>query len=93
MSWFRDGLAAVQDAGGSLVQRGTAMGPLVPSLILCPFFVGVAWLFRSVAVVSGVPLFSALFVLAALIIVFNYHRHYAWFVKHDPDRLQMTRKR
>jgi len=93
MSWFRDGLAAVQDVGGLLVKRGTAMGPLVPSLLLSPFFVGAAWLFRSVAVVSGVPLFSALFVVAALVIVINYHRHYAWRARHDPDRLQMTRKR
>ncbi len=69
------------------------MGPLVPSLLLSPFFVGAAWLFRSVAVVSGVPVFSALFVLAALVIVFSYHRHYAWFARHDPDRLQSEKYR
>ena len=93
MSWFRNGLAAVQDVGGLLVKRGTAMGPLVPSLLLSPFFVGAAWLFRSDAVVSGVPLFSALFVVAALVIVFSYHRHYAWFARHDPDRLQSEKYR
>ena len=69
------------------------MGPLVPSLLLSPFFVGAAWLFRSVAVVSDVPLLSALFVLAALFIVFSYHRHYARFAKNDPDRLQSEQYR
>ncbi len=93
-AWVRSGIAAVQDVVGLLVKRGTAMGPLVPSLLLVvPFFIFVAWGFQSVAVVSGVPLFSALFVFAALAIVWSYHGHYAWFAKHDPDRLQSEKYR
>ncbi len=64
------------------------MGPLVPLLFLAPVFVSAAWLFRSVAVVGGVPLFSAAFGVAALLIGLGYYRHYARFAKHDPDRLQ-----
>ena len=93
MSLFRNGLAAFQDIGGMLIKRGTAMGPLVPSLLLSPLFVVAAWWFRSVGVVFGVPLFSVLFALAALAVVFSYHRHYAWFAQHDPDRLQSEKYR
>lgn len=93
MSLFRNGLAAVQDIGGLLIERGTAMGPLVPLLLLVPVFLGAAWLFESVAVVAGVPIFTALFALAALWIVFHYLRHYASFAKHDPDRLQSEKYR
>ena len=65
------------------------MGPLVPSLILLsPGLIFAAWWFRSTAVIKGVPLISVLFVIAALWIVFDYHRHYASFAKNDPDRLQ-----
>ena len=88
MPLSRDAWTAFRHIGGLLVKRGTAMGPLVPSLLLCPMFVGAAWLFRSVAVTWGVPLFSAVFVLVAVGIVFSYHRHYASFAKRDPDRLQ-----
>ena len=93
MSLFRNGLAAVQDIGGLLIKRGTAMGPLVPLLLLVPVFIGAAWLFKSMAVVAGVPLFSALFALAPLVIVFYYLRQYASFAKHDPDRLQSEKYR
>ena len=93
MSLFRNGLAAVQDIGGLLLERGTAMGPLVPSLVLSPVLVGAAWWFRAVAVIDGIPVFSALFVLAALAIVFDYHRHYASFARNDPDRLQSEKYR
>ena len=65
------------------------MGPLVPSLVLLsPGLIFAAWWFRSIAVIKGVPLISALFVIVALWIVFDYHRHYASFAKNDPDRLQ-----
>lgn len=93
MSLFRNGLAAVQAVGGLLIERGTAMGPLVPLLLLVPVFLGAGWLFESVAVVAGVPIFTALFALAALWIVFCYLRHYASFAKHDPDRLQSEKYR
>ena len=64
------------------------MGPLVPLLFLVLLFVLAAYLFREMAVVDGVPVFSAVFVLTALGIVFSYLRHYTAFAKHDPDRLQ-----
>lgn len=93
MSLFRDGLTAVQDIGGLLIERGTAMGPLVPSLLLVPVFIGAAWWFRSEAVIGGIPIFTALFIVAALAIVFSYHRHYTSFAKNDPDRLQSEKYR
>ena len=64
------------------------MAPLVPLLYVAVAFVLLAYPFRSVALVRGVPLFSALLVIAALGIVFSYLRQYASFAKHDPDRLQ-----
>lgn len=64
------------------------MGPLVPLLFLALVFVFAAYLFRETTVVHGVPIFSAVFVLAALLIIFSYHRHYTDFAKRDPDRLQ-----
>lgn len=69
------------------------MGPLVPLLLLVPVFLGAALLFDSVAVVAGVPVFSALFALIATVIVLCYLRHYASFAKHDPDRLQSEKYR
>ena len=64
------------------------MGPLVPLLFLALVFVLVSYLFRETAVVHGVPIFTAVFVLAALVIIFSYLRHYTAFAKRDPDRLQ-----
>ena len=64
------------------------MGPLVPSLLLVPVLGFLAWLFLSVAVVGGLPIFSAVLLIAALAIVWSYHRHYAFFAKKEPDRLQ-----
>ena len=93
MSLLRNGLTAVQDIGGLLIERGTAMGPLVPSLLLVPVFIGAAWWFRSEAVIGGIPIFTALFIVAALAIVFSYHRHYTSFAKNDPDRLQSEKYR
>lgn len=81
-------LAGLQDIGGLLVKRGSALGPLVPALLLSPVFLGAAWLFRSVFVIRGYPILTALLVLASLGVVFSYLRHYAQFAKTDPDRLQ-----
>ena len=38
--------------------------------------------------IHGVPVFSAVFGLAALLIVLSYLYHYSSFAKRDPDRLQ-----
>ena len=88
MTWFREALVGFRDVGSLLIKKGTVMGSLVPLLFVTFGFVLAAWFFRSVAVISDVPIFSAVFVLAALYPVLSYLRHYAWFAKHDPDRLQ-----
>ena len=80
--------AGFRDVGSLLIKRGTVMGPLVPLLFLALVFVFAAYLFRETAVVHGVPIFSAVFVLGALVIIFSYLRHYTDFAKRDPDRLQ-----
>ena len=85
--------ADFRDVGSLLIKRGTVMGPLVPLLFLALVFVLAAYLFREMAVVVGVPVFSAVFVLAALVIVFSYLHHYTAFAKHDPDRLQSEKYR
>ena len=88
MLGLQNALAGFRDVGSLLIKRGTVMAPLVPLLFLAVLFVFAAYPFRSVAVVRGMPLFSAMFVIAALWIVFKYLRHFASFAKHDPDRLQ-----
>ena len=90
---FQNILGSLQEIGGLLVKRGTAMGPLVPSLVLCPLLLLFAWLFRSaavvvVAVVGNIPIISVILVIAALWVVVDYHRHYSRFARTDPDRLQ-----
>ena len=80
--------AGFRDVGSLLIKRGTVMEPLYPSLLLALVLVSAAYLFRETAVVHGVPIFSAVFVLAALVIIFSYLRHYTDFAKRDPDRLQ-----
>ena len=79
---------ALHDIGSALVKRGTAMGPLVPSLVAVVPMLLFAWLFRDAAVVKGIPVITAVLVVAVLGILFDYHRHYASFAKNDPDRLQ-----
>ena len=85
---FRNLIGSLQMIGGLLVKRGTAMGPLVPSLALCPLLLLFAWLFRSVAVVGDIPIISVVMAIAALWFVADYHRHYSRFASTDPDRLQ-----
>ena len=79
---------ALHDIGSALVRRGTAMGPLVPSIVAVVPMLLFAWLFRDTFVVKGVPVITAVLVVAVLWILFDYHRHYASFAKKDPDRLQ-----
>ena len=78
----------LHDIGSALVRRGTAMGPLVPSLVAVVPMLLFAWLFRETAVLMGIPVITAVLVVAVLWILFDYHRHYASFAKNDPDRLQ-----
>ena len=86
---FHRVLEGLQAVGELLIKRGSAMGPLVPSIIvLVPGFIVAAWFFRSTAMIKGVPLISVLLVIAALGIVVDYHRRHAFFAKNDPDRLQ-----
>ena len=81
-------LTSLQDIGGLLIKRGSALGPLIPALLLIPVFLGAAWLFRSTFVIGDLPILTALLVVAALLIMYYYLRYYAWFAKNDPDRLQ-----
>lgn len=69
------------------------MGPLIPLLFLVPIFLVAAWFFNDVLVIWEIPVFAAICVLCAILIVALYLRHYANFAKHDPDRLQSERYR
>lgn len=89
MQGFHRIAGALHDIGSALVRRGTAMGPLVPSLVaVIPILLFAAWLFRETAVLMGIPVITVVLVIAGLWILFDYHRHYASFAKNDPDRLQ-----
>ena len=68
---------ALHDIGSALVRRGTAMGPLVPSLVAVVPMLLFAWLFRETAVLMGIPVITVVLVVAVLWILFDYHRHYA----------------
>jgi hypothetical protein len=72
----------LQHASGLLIKRGTAMGPLVPILLLVPFFLIFSYLFKT-----NIFVCSALLVLAGGI-VFEYFRQFSHFANKDPDRLQ-----
>ena len=78
----------LREIGSLLVKRGTAMGPLVPSLLISLVLLFFSWLFESTLVIGGIPLITVACVLVALGLIINYNRHYARFAKHDPDRLQ-----
>ncbi|EFF49585.1 hypothetical protein [Xanthomonas citri] len=82
-----DGLNSVwsrglQHASDLLIRRGTAMGPLVPTLFLVPLFLAGAYLLRSVVWLAIV------LALTAVGIIFEYFRQYSVFARNDPDRLQ-----
>ena len=64
------------------------MGPLIPLLLMVPFLLFGAWLFREVSMIGGVPGFSALVVLGIFVFVAMYLRHYGRFARENPDRLQ-----
>ena len=88
MVGLQNALAGFRDVGNLLIKRGTVMGPMVPPLFVSVFFALIAYPFLSVAVVHGVPIFSAVLLVGALVPIFSYIRRFAWFAKHDPDRLQ-----
>ena len=88
MLGLRSALSGFRDVGSLLIRKGTVMGPLIPLLFIALVLLLAAYLFREVAVIHGVPVFSAVFGLVALLIVFGYLYHFASFAKRDPDRLQ-----
>ena len=92
-SLVREMLGGLHRSGTALIKKGTAMDPLIPMLVLVPILGGLAWLFREVAVVRGVPCFTALFVVGIIGIIGTYLRHYARFARTEPDRLQSERYR
>ena len=67
---------ALHDIGSALVRRGTAMGPLVPSLVAVVPILLFAWLFRETAVLMEIPVITVVLVTAGLWVLFDYHRHY-----------------
>lgn len=77
-SWAK----GLQHAADVLIRRGTAMGPLVPLLLLVPIFLLSAYFFRDVIAISVV------FSFVAVGIVVEYCRQYSHFSKNEPDRLQ-----
>ena len=88
MQEFHKIAGGLHDIGSALIKRGTAMGPLVPSLIAVPILLLFAWLFRETAVLMGFPVLTVTLVIIMACVLYSYHRHYASFAKNDPDRLQ-----
>lgn len=88
MPGLRSALSEIGDAGSLLIRKGAVMAPLIPLLFIAFGFLVAAYLFREVAVIHGVPVFSAVFGLVALLIVCSYLYLYTSFAKRDPDRLQ-----
>lgn len=84
----------LQEISGLLIKRGTAMGPLVPILLISLVLLFFAWLFKSTLVIEstlvidGIPLITVALVLVAFCPIIAYILLFAWFAKHDPDRLQ-----
>lgn len=90
---LRQVVAGLHRSGTALIKRGTAMGPLVPVLFLVPVLATLAWLFKGIAMIQGVPMFTALSFIVIVGIIVHYLWHYSSFAKHDPDRLQSEKYR
>lgn len=67
----RELLGGMHQTGTTLIRRGTAMGPLIPVLLLVPVLFAFAWLFSDVAVIANIPVFSAL-CMAAVWVIFGH---------------------
>lgn len=78
----------LQEISGLLIKRGTALGPLVPTLLISLVLLIFSWLFKSTLVIGVVPLITVACVLVAFCPIIAYILFFAWFAKHDPDRLQ-----
>ncbi len=79
---FRSWGRGLHHASDLLIRRGTAMGPLVPWLLLSPVFLFAAWVLREL------PLLAIPCLMVAIGILIEYGRQFAKFAKNDPDRLQ-----
>ena len=90
---IRGMLGALHRAGTVLIKRGTAMGPLVPIVLLVPVLGGLGWLFEDTVVIRGVPVFTALCFAVIVVIVGHYLWHYSSFARNAPDRLQSEQYR
>ena len=88
MQEFHKITSGLHDIGSALVKRGTAMGPLVPLLMMVPILFLFAWLLRETVVLMGFPVFTVVLIVTGVGILYSYLRHYASFAKNDPDRLQ-----
>ena len=90
---IRGMLGALHRAGTVLIKRGTAMGPLVPIVLLVPVLGGLGWLFEDTVVIRGVPVFTALCFAVIVVIVGHYLWHYSSFARNAPGRLQSEQYR
>ena len=88
MQEFHKITSGLHDIGSALIKRGTAMGPLVPLLMMVPILFLFAWLLRETVVLMGFPVFTVVLIVTGVGILYSYLRHYASFAKNDPDRLQ-----
>ena len=86
-------VGGLHQTGTTLIKRGTAMGPLIPALLLVPLLAFFAWLFSDITVIAGIPAFSALCFASLLGVVGHYLYHYSKFARNDPDRLQSEQYR
>ncbi|MYE13508.1 MAG: hypothetical protein F4X99_18015 [Gammaproteobacteria bacterium] len=93
MESVREMLGGLHRSGTALIKKGTAMGPLIPLVLLVPVLGLLAWAFKDVAVFAAVPWFSAICLLLILVIIGTYVWHYSTFARKDPDRLQSERYR
>ena len=93
MGPVRQLLGGLHQTGTTLIKRGTAMGPLIPVLLLVPVLCVFAWLFTDIVVIMRIPVFSALCLAGAIAIVGHYLWYYSKFARSDPDRLQSEQYR
>ena len=89
----REMLGGLHQSGTALIRRGTAMGPLIPMVLLVPVLLGFAWLLRDMMMIGGVPLFSTGCMIGVVAIVSVFLGQYLSFARNDPDRLQSERYR
>lgn len=72
----------LKQTSGLLIKRGTALGPLVPTLALIPIFLTAAVVFKEI------PGLLVLFSVFSVIPLMWFLVHYSIFARSNPDLLQ-----